>query len=60
VRHWLNVADIGDLVAVPRTGLRAYFPGVAEDINVVIGQWEFHRVGAYLRTADVARTICPP
>jgi hypothetical protein len=58
VRRWVNLADIGDLVAVPRTGLRAHFSGVAEDINVVIGQWEFHRVGAYLRTTDVAQTIC--
>jgi hypothetical protein len=58
VRRWLNFADIGDLVAVPRTGLCAYFPGVEEDFAVVIGQWEFHRVGAYLRTAEIARTVC--
>jgi hypothetical protein len=58
VRRWLNIADVGDLVAIPRTGLRTHFPGVTEDIDVVIGQWEFHRVAAYLRTPDVARTIC--
>lgn len=57
VRHWLNLADIGDLIAIPRTGLRPHFPGVAEDVNVVIGEWEFHRVGAYLRTAEVARAV---
>ena len=60
IRQWVNLADIGDLVAVPRTGLRPHFQGVTEDIHVVIGKWEFHRVGAYLRSAEVARTICPP
>lgn len=56
VRRWLNLADVGDLVAVPRTGLRQHFTDVT-DVDVVIGTWEFHRVGAYLRTAEVAGTI---
>lgn len=57
VRRWLNIADVGDIVAIPRAGLRPDFDGVEADLSVVIGPWDFHTVGAYLRTPDVAKAI---
>ncbi|WP_086661564.1 hypothetical protein [Lentzea kentuckyensis] len=57
VRRWVNVADVGDIVAIPRGGLKGHFAGVEEDLDVVIGEWEFHRMNAYLGNADVAALL---
>jgi hypothetical protein len=57
VRRWTNIADVGDIVAIPRVGLRPTFDGLDEDISVVIGTWAFHGVEAYLRSPDVAKVI---
>ncbi|GLY50793.1 serine peptidase [Lentzea sp. NBRC 102530] len=54
VKRWVNVADVGDLVAIPRGGLRDHFDGVEQDVEVVVGQWDFHTAAGYLRTAEVA------
>ncbi|GAB3901024.1 serine peptidase [Kibdelosporangium lantanae] len=56
-RRWLNLADVGDIVAIPRSGLRPHFDGVEQDIPVVIGDWDFHTAGAYLRTREVGLAI---
>lgn len=55
VKKWINVADIGDLVAVPRP-LHERFDGLdlADDYDVSIGSFEIHRFGHYLR---VEKTI---
>jgi hypothetical protein len=57
VRRWLNFADIGDIVAIPRDGLSPYFAGVTKDVPVTIGTWDFHTAAGYLRCADVARAV---
>jgi hypothetical protein len=57
VRRWVNIADVGDIVAIPRAGLRPQFDGVEADLSVVIGPWDFHTAGAYLRSPDVAKVI---
>ena len=57
VRRWINVADIGDIVAVPTSGLGARFGGVARDIPISAGMWEFQTAGAYLRSPDVTRVM---
>ncbi|WP_394617046.1 hypothetical protein JNUCC0626_46800 [Lentzea sp. JNUCC 0626] len=54
VKRWVNVADVGDVVAIPRGGLRDHFDGVERDVEVVVGQWDFHTATGYLRTAEVA------
>lgn len=55
VKKWINIADLGDLVAVPRP-LHERFNGldVADDHEVSIGPFEIHRFGHYLR---VEKTI---
>ncbi|MBW4720909.1 serine peptidase [Saccharothrix obliqua] len=57
VARWVNVADVGDPVAVPRTGLRDLFTGVERDVAVVMGEWRAHGVSSYLRTPEVAALL---
>lgn len=57
VRRWVNVADVGDIVAIPRGGLRGHFAGVEEDLEVVIHGLDFHRMVNYLRNAEVAALL---
>jgi hypothetical protein len=57
VRRWVNVADVGDIVAIPRGGLGGHFTGVEEDLEVVIHGLDFHRMANYLRNADVAALL---
>lgn len=56
VARWVNVADRGDIVAIPR-GLHTIFPGIARDAEVTIGAIAFHEVERYLRTNQVAEEV---
>ncbi len=56
VRRWVNVADLGDPVAVPRK-LRELFPGVTFDREDSIGVVKLHSASSYLKCAPVAATI---
>jgi hypothetical protein len=57
VTRWVNVADCGDIVAIPRGGLGQRFDDVEDAADVVIGSWDFHSAEGYLRCPDVARYI---
>lgn len=58
VRRWINLSDIGDLVAVPRSGLRGSFDGVdVERTNLEIAPWDFHKVRNYLCCPDVLQHL---
>ncbi|SDG27393.1 hypothetical protein SAMN05216377_110121 [Pseudonocardia oroxyli] len=52
-RSWVNLADVGDIVAVPSSGLSGSFSGVQCDLPVTIGEWDFHTSEAYLRCPEV-------
>ncbi|WP_223830973.1 serine peptidase [Streptomyces venezuelae] len=57
VRYWVNLADTGDLVAIPhRLGDR--FP-VDQHADTPIGQIDFHTFGAYLSSPLTAAAITP-
>jgi hypothetical protein len=57
VRYWVNLADTGDLVAIPlRLGDR--FP-VDQHADTPIGRIDFHTFGAYLSSALTAAAISP-
>lgn len=56
-RYWVNLADTGDLVAVPhRLGDR--FP-VDQHADTSIGRIDFHTFGAYLSSPLTAAAIAP-
>jgi len=63
VAKWINIADPGDFIAVPRGGISANFQHVAADLTDTIGAFSFHQVTRYLRcgaAAGVLATYLPP
>jgi hypothetical protein len=57
VGRWVNVADPGDLIAVPPGGVSRGFGGLAADITDSIGTFDFHRVVRYLRCGATSGAI---
>lgn len=58
VMRWVNVADEGDLIAVPKR-LSLYFRGIDEDLTVSLGTVAFHGIEAYLKCPEVAAILAP-
>lgn len=55
---WTNLADIGDIVAIPRDGLSPYFIGVtSDDPAITIGKNAFHAITRYLAAPETATTL---
>jgi hypothetical protein len=52
VRRWVNIADTGDLIAIPPGGVPLRFTGVAADHTSAIHAFDFHLAANYL--------ACPP
>ncbi|MFH8560026.1 hypothetical protein [Streptomyces sp. NPDC017988] len=57
VRRWVNLADPGDLVAVPPGGVARGFAGVDSDLQATIHAFDFHRVRNYLRSPRLAGVL---
>ncbi|GAA0996125.1 hypothetical protein GCM10009555_091500 [Acrocarpospora macrocephala] len=51
VARWANLADPGDLFAIPRKGISQRFAGVDSDDHDVVHAFDFHKVVNYLQTA---------
>ncbi|MFE3196893.1 hypothetical protein [Embleya sp. NPDC059237] len=58
VKRWVNIADRGDPVAIPRP-LKKYFPGIDVDLEESIGLFDFHRASNYLQSSAVAAAMAP-
>ncbi|WP_143050235.1 serine peptidase [Streptomyces sp. 2231.1] len=56
VGRWFNVADRGDIVAVPRFLSRSY-AGISSDQEINIGLFAFHGLSKYLQTSHVGQLI---
>ncbi|TXS04774.1 hypothetical protein EAO73_13515 [Streptomyces sp. col6] len=54
---WANVADPGDLVAIPAKGISQRFRGVESDEECVINRLDFHSASRYLASGAVARLL---
>ncbi|MET9864679.1 hypothetical protein ABZZ16_00480 [Streptomyces sp. NPDC006386] len=61
VKQWVNLADPGDLVAIPPGGVEASFDGVDTDRSgsVAIHTFDFHLVANYLASPRVADLLGP-
>jgi hypothetical protein len=61
VRQWVNLADPGDLVAIPPGGVEAHFDGVDTERSgtVPIHTFDFHFVTNYLATSRLADLLGP-
>ncbi|MFI2642310.1 hypothetical protein [Streptomyces sp. NPDC018610] len=57
VRHWVNIADVGDLVAIPPR-LGGAFPVDLHD-TTDIGLFDPHTLGGYLSEGLVAAALAP-
>jgi hypothetical protein len=51
--RWVNIADPGDFVAVPRR-LHRLFQGISSDLEASIGVLQFHKATAYLASPAVS------
>jgi hypothetical protein len=51
--RWVNIADPGDFVAVPRH-LRRLFQSITSDLEASIGLLQFHKAAAYLASPAVS------
>jgi len=63
VAKWINIADPGDVIAVPAGGIPASFHHVTADLTDAIGAFSFHQVTNYLRcgaTAGILATYLQP
>ncbi|MET9382104.1 serine peptidase [Streptomyces sp. NPDC002928] len=58
VRRWVNIADVGDIVAVPRD-LPSRFPGIDAHYEVSLGLVASHKATRYLAQPEVARELGP-
>jgi pimeloyl-ACP methyl ester carboxylesterase len=58
VGRWLNFADVGDLVAVPRS-LADRFAGVERDAEITMPDWRFHGVTRYLASPAIREVLLP-
>ncbi|MET7301205.1 hypothetical protein [Embleya sp. NPDC005575] len=59
VARWVNLADPGDIVAVPKNGIGRTFDGVDTDDHTIIHAFDFHLAKNYLahqRLGEILRT----
>jgi hypothetical protein len=56
VRRWINIADPGDFVAIPR-GLASYFNGVSADLTTPIAVFDMHKATNYLACPTTAAAL---
>ncbi|MFD8002623.1 hypothetical protein [Streptomyces mirabilis] len=56
VACWVNLADPGDLVAIPPRGVQRCFNGVQEPRNQPIHAFDFHKAANYLASSQL-RTL---
>lgn len=57
VRRWVNLADPGDIVAVPKGGISATFDGVDIDEHTLISAFDFHKAANYLSHKRLAHIL---
>ncbi|MGW9024961.1 serine peptidase [Streptomyces sp. NPDC055722] len=58
VQRWANLADPGDLVALPVKGISRLFDGVESDEHCSVHQtYRFHHVEQYLKNQALARLL---
>jgi hypothetical protein len=60
IAAWANLADIGDIVALPRTGLANHFDGLDYDNPaIIIDERAFHDIRHYLACRNTSEILIP-
>ncbi|WP_146207034.1 hypothetical protein [Streptomyces tirandamycinicus] len=57
VRKWVNLADPGDIVAIPPGGISQNFAGVDVDRHTLISAFDFHLAKNYLASRQLADAV---
>ncbi|MGW7386664.1 hypothetical protein [Streptomyces sp. NPDC054794] len=57
VQRWANLADRGDLVAIPPKGISRRFSQVESDNDCSIHAFDFHLAANYLKTSELAALL---
>lgn len=57
VRRWINIADRGDIIAIPAGGIGQSFDDLAADLNDSIHAFDFHRASNYLACPTTTATL---
>ena len=57
VVRWVNIADPGDLVALPLRGVSRRFRDVDIDVHDVVHAFDFHLVANYLTCSELVSTL---
>jgi hypothetical protein len=63
VRRWINIADRGDIIAIPPGGISRAFEHVMADLSESIHAFDFHRATNYLGCAPTTAALaasCDP
>lgn len=56
VRRWINIADPGDIIAVPRS-LAGFFDGMDADLTTSVGVFDAHKAAGYLSCTTTAAAL---
>jgi hypothetical protein len=59
-RYRLNLADKGDLVAIPVDGVSDRFTGVDIDRRDIVGTFDFHSARGYLGCGELTSNLAVP
>jgi hypothetical protein len=57
VRRWINIADRGDIIAIPTGGISRAFEYVTADLSDSIHAFDFHRATNYLSCATTTAAL---
>ncbi|MEK6443840.1 hypothetical protein [Pseudonocardia sp. T1-2H] len=57
VQRWINIADPGDVIAVPCGLAAGYFTGIDADLTTPVGVFNFHKVTGYLSCGTTAAAL---
>jgi hypothetical protein len=57
VARWVNIADPGDLVALPPRGVSRRFRDVNADVHDLVHAFDFHLAGNYLKCAQLTTLL---
>jgi alpha-beta hydrolase superfamily lysophospholipase len=57
VGRWINVADLGDIIAIPAKGIGRNFERVAADLSDSIHSFDFHRATNYLASSTATAVL---
>lgn len=57
VDRWINIADPGDIIAIPASAIPQRFTGLTADLRDAIGAFAYHKATTYLQCGTVSGVL---